>query len=42
LIDKYSKQLQLYTIALEYGMNRPVDECLILDLKSAKLIKLKK
>ena len=42
LVNKYSKQLELYQKALEYGLGRPVSACYILDIKSASLVSFKK
>ena len=38
LITKYKKQLYLYTKAIEYGLNLPVKNAYILDIKSAELL----
>ncbi len=42
LINKYSKQLELYKKALEYGIGKSVNDCYILDIKSANLVSIKK
>ena len=38
LKNKYNKQLYLYSKAIEYGLNKKVDNIFILSLKNAKLI----
>ncbi len=39
LIEKYSKQISLYKKAIEYGLNKKVENCYILSIKQAKLLK---